>query len=119
MSRRARLVFYVPPLPISTPSVHHSGSACAVDRGKGEASLSTGRASFSIRPALHPTISSLSSFHLKCKTAKMHELPSPPKRGAHRKAPLEMSPVSSERSLSRTSLLTSVCQNTTCLRKLC
>ena len=38
-------------------SVHHSGSACVVVRGKRAASLSTGRASFSIRPALHPTIS--------------------------------------------------------------
>lgn len=75
MSRRARLVSMFLLYLLLLWSVHHSGSACVVVRDKGVASLSTGRASFSILPALNPTISSLSSFHLKCKMTKMHELP--------------------------------------------
>lgn len=66
---------YVPPVPTSTPKCSSQWLCLRGHRGKSVASLSTGRASFSIHPALEPTISSLSSFYLKGKTAKMHELP--------------------------------------------
>lgn len=49
-------------------SVNHSGSPCMVIRGNG-------RASFSTLSTLHPAISSISLFHLKCRAETKPELP--------------------------------------------